>query len=51
MKPDKIKILIFLKYKIKIKEKIDIYTNNVPISGWRSKSIITVIKIMELNNK
>ena len=33
IKPNKIKSFKFLKYKIKIKEKIEIYTNRVPISG------------------
>jgi hypothetical protein len=33
IKPNKIKSFKFLKYKIKIKENIEMYTNKVPISG------------------
>ena len=38
----------FLKYKIKINEKIDIYINKVPISGWISSNIITIAMIIKL---
>ena len=41
----------FLKYKIKIKEKIEIYTNKVPISGWRRRSVTTKLIIIKLINK
>ena len=49
--PNKIKSLKFLKYNIKIIEKIDIYTNKVPISGWRSSNIITILIFMKLINR
>ena len=48
IKPSKIKSFRFLKYKIKIKEKIEMYTNKVPISGWRRRSVITKLMIIKL---